>query len=124
MINLPTSPLVEETRNHWCMSETICVHCNAVVTHTNKIGDLHVYSDLVWYNHKGIYNILSLGLIQKNHPVTYNSQYGNEFVIHSPQRPKFKMTKAGLFYHDMRHLLKNKDLHIMMDDSHSPIPHV
>ena len=32
------------------------------------------------------------------------------------------MTKAGLFYHDMRHLLNNKDMHIMVNDSHSPIP--
>ena len=60
------------------------VHCNAGVTHTNKIGDLPGYSDPVWYNPKGISNILSLGLVQKNHPVTYNSKDGNEFVIHSP----------------------------------------
>ena len=34
------------------------------------------------------------------------------------------MTKAGLFYHDMRNLLKNKDAHILVNDSHSPIPQV
>ena len=94
------------------------------MTHTNKIGDIPGYSDSVWYNPKGIANILSLGLVQKNHPVTYNSRYGNEFVIHSPQRPKFKITKAGIFYHDMRHLLKNKDTHILVNDSHSSIPQV
>ena len=32
------------------------------------------------------------------------------------------MTKAGLFYHDMRHLLNIKDAHILVNDSHSPIP--
>ena len=96
--------------------DNISVHCNAGVTHTNKIGDLPGYSDPVWYNPKGIANILSLGLVQKNHPVTYNSQYGNVFFIHSPQRPIFKMTKAGMCYHDMRHLLKNKDAHIMVND--------
>ena len=53
------------------------VRCNAGVTHTNKIGDLPGYSDPVWYNPKGIANILSLGLVQKNHPVTYNSRDGN-----------------------------------------------
>ena len=36
------------------------VYCNAGVTHTNKIGDLPGYSDPVWYNPKGISNILSL----------------------------------------------------------------
>ena len=53
------------------------VHCNAGLTHTNKIGDLLGYYDTVWYNPKGIANILSLGLFQKNHPVTYNSQDGH-----------------------------------------------
>ena len=94
------------------------------MTHTNKIGVLPGYSDPVWYNPKGIANILPLGLVQKNHPVTYNSRDGNEFIIHSPQRPTFKMTKAGLFYHDMRQLLKNKDAHILANESHSPIPQV
>ena len=73
------------------------VRCNAGVTHTKKIGDLPGYSDPVWYKTKGIANILPLGLVQKNHSVTYNIQDGNEFVIHIPQRPIFKMTKAGLF---------------------------
>ena len=58
------------------------VHCNSGVTHTNKIGDLPGYSDPVWYNPKGIANIQSLGLLQRNHPATYNSRDGNEFVIH------------------------------------------
>ena len=57
----------------------LCVHCNAGVTYTNKIGDLPGYSDPVWYNPKGIDNILPLGLVQKNLPVTYNSQYVNYF---------------------------------------------
>ena len=100
------------------------VHCNSGVTHTNKIGYLLGYSDPVWYNPKEISNIISLGLVQKNHPVTYNSRYGNEFVIHSAQRQKFKMTKDGLFNHNKRHLLNNKDAHILVNDSHSPIPQV
>ena len=47
------------------------VHFNAGVTPINKIGDLPRYSDPVWYNSKGIAKILSLGLVQKNHHVTY-----------------------------------------------------
>ena len=100
------------------------VHCNAGVTHTNQIGDLPGCSDPEWYDPKGIANILSLFLVQKNNPVTYKIRYGNEFVIHIPQHPTFKMTKAGLFYHDMVHLLKNKYAHIMVNNSHSPIPQV
>ena len=34
------------------------------------------------------------------------------------------MTKAGLFYYDIRKLLNNKDAHIMVNDLHSPIPQV
>ena len=30
----------------------IHVHCNAGVTHTNKIGDLPGYSNPLWYNRK------------------------------------------------------------------------
>ena len=99
-------------------------HCNAGVTHTKTNGDLTVYSNHVWYNPKGIANILSLGMVQKNQPVTYNSQDGNEFAIHIPQQPTFNRTKAGIFYYDMRNLLKNKDVHIMVNDSHSPISQV
>ena len=94
------------------------VHCNTVVTHTNKIGDLPGYSNTVWYNPKGVANILSLSLEYKNHLVTYNSQYGNYFVIHSPHQPIFNITKDGLFYYNMRHLLKKKYTHIMVNDSH------
>ena len=41
----------------------ICVHCNAGATNTNKIGDRPGYSNPIWYNPKGIANILSLGLV-------------------------------------------------------------
>ena len=78
----------------------------------------------MWYKPKGIENILSLGLVQKNHPVTYNSRDGNEFVSHSPLRPTFNMTKAGIFNHDTRHLPKSKDSHILVNELHSPIPQV
>ena len=92
--------------------------------HTPKKLVTSLDTNTVWYNPKGIANILYLGLVQKNHLVAYNSQDGHEFLIHSPHWSTFKTTKAGLIYHDMRHLLKNKDTHIMMNDSHYPIPQV
>ena len=48
----------------------LCVCCNVGVTYTNKIGDLPVYSNTIWYNPKMIANILSLGLEHKHHLVT------------------------------------------------------
>ena len=62
--------------------------------------------------------------MQKHHLATYNSQDGNEFVVHIPHRPTFNTTKAGIFYHDMRNLLKNKNAQIMKNDSRSSIPQV
>ena len=53
------------------------VHCNAGVTYTNNIVDLHVYSNIVWYNPKEIAKIMSLRLVQKHHLGTYNIQYRN-----------------------------------------------
>ena len=91
------------------------VHFNSGVRHINNISDPPGYSYPVWHNLKGISNILSLGMVHKNHLVPNNSQDGNEFVIQIPQRPKFNITKSGLFYHDMRHLLNNKDMHIMVN---------
>ena len=32
------------------------------------------------------------------------------------------MNKADMFYHDVRHLLNNKDAYIVLNDSHYPIP--
>ena len=53
------------------------IHCNTGVTHTKKIGELPGYSDPVWYNPKGIANILYLGLVHKNHLVNYSRQDEN-----------------------------------------------
>ena len=100
------------------------VHFNEGVTHTKTIGDLHGYSDPIWYNLKGIANILSLCLVQKNQPVTYTIQDLNEFAIHIPQRPVFQITKNSIFYHDTSHLLNIKYSHIMVNESHYPIPQV
>ena len=54
----------------------IYVHFNSRVTYTNKIGDLHGYSNPFWYKPKGIANYLSLGLLKKHYLVIYHSQYG------------------------------------------------
>ena len=56
--------------------------------------------------------------------VTYNILDVNQFVAHIPQRTTFKITQAGFFYHDIRHLPKNKDAHIVVNDSCFPVPQV
>ena len=43
------------------------------------------------------------------------------YTVH--KKPTFEMTKAGLFYHGMIHLLNNKNnAHIIVNDPHFPIP--
>ena len=88
------------------LMENIYVYCNVGVTHTNNIVELTGYSNHVWYNPKGAAKIISIVLLNKHHLVIYNSKYGNKFDVHIPQQPTFKMNKAGLFYHNMKHLLK------------------
>jgi hypothetical protein len=48
------------------------IRCNAGVTHTSMVGELNGYGT-VWYNLKGIANILSLSQVEKKHQVTYDS---------------------------------------------------
>ena len=100
------------------------VHCNTGVTYTRNIGDPPIYSNHVWYKTKGIANILYLSLVRNNNLVTYNIKNGNELFFQNPQHPTLNMNKAGILYHDIRHLIKNKNLNIMVNDSRSPIPQV
>jgi hypothetical protein len=46
------------------MNKVMIIRCNAGVTHTNMVGELNGYST-VWYNPKGIANILSLSQVEK-----------------------------------------------------------
>ena len=89
--------------------EYLSIHFNVGVTYTKNIVELPVYSNPICYNPKGVFNTLSLGLVHKHHLVTYNSQDGNESVLHISQWPTFNMTKVGSFYHNMSHLFQKKE---------------
>jgi len=45
------------------------IHCNAGITSTNMVGDLKGFGE-VWYNPKGITNILSMTVVEKHFRVT------------------------------------------------------
>ena len=77
------------------------IHCNAGVTSTNEVGDLHGYGT-VWYHPNGIANILSLKRVKEKHRVTYDSTNGNEFVVHKDDGTTriFQQSNRGLFYMD------------------------
>jgi hypothetical protein len=76
--------------------------CNAGVSQTNMIGDLPGYGGEVWYNPKGIANILSLSNVKKHHRVTYDSNAEKSFIVHKKvgNQRRFKQSNKGLFYLD------------------------
>lgn len=80
---------------------TMSIRCNAGVTKTNLQGDLTGYGT-VWFNPKGIANILSLARVQEKHRVTYDSELDGKFVVHKPDGSVrvFDKSPSGLFYID------------------------
>jgi hypothetical protein len=78
------------------------IRCNAGVTRTNMVaGVLNGYGT-VWYNPKGIANILSLSQVEEKHRVAYNSAASKAFIVHKNDGSKrrFEQAKNGLFYMD------------------------
>jgi hypothetical protein len=75
--------------------------CNTRVTRTNMVGELNGYGT-VWYNSKGIANILSLSQVEKKHRVTYDSAVSKAFIVHKNDGSKrrFQQATSGLFYMD------------------------
>jgi hypothetical protein len=66
---------------------------------TNTVGDLHNYGS-VWYCEGGIANILSLNNVKRRYKVTFDSENGNEFVVHKPcgGTRTFRQSPRGLYY--------------------------
>ncbi len=89
-------------RNIHNTSRTMTINCNAGVMHTNIIGEMPEYPGKVWYNPKGIANILSLANVKRYYRVTYDSSHGNAFIVHKPDKTQqqFRKSSKGLFYLD------------------------
>ena len=74
----------ELLRNIRVHTSKMDIHCNAGIISTQLIGDLHGYGT-VWYNPKGIANILSLACVKEHgYRVTFDSSQGNAFHVHKP----------------------------------------
>jgi hypothetical protein len=55
----------------------------------------------VWFNKEGIANILSMSLLKKKFPVTYDSAKGDYFIVKKPDKNIiFAGSPSGLYYHD------------------------
>ena len=88
------------------------VHCNAGVAVVTLIGTLPGYGD-VWYHPGGIANVLSLAKVSRKYKVTYDSENGHGFVVHSPNKPTFKETEGGLHAFDMSRM--DQHTHMLAD---------
>jgi hypothetical protein len=55
----------------------------------------------MWFNKDGIVNILSMSLLKKKFPVTYDSSKGDYFIVKKPNKNIiFAGSPSGLYYHD------------------------
>ena len=77
------------------------IHCNAGVTSTNMVGDLKGFGE-VWYNPKGIANILSMAVVEKSFRVTYDSDSDKGFSVVKEDGScrSFRRSNRVLFYLD------------------------
>ena len=76
------------------------VRCNAGVRTTNQQGRLGSFPEPVWYNPKGVTNILSLNSVKKHYRVTYDSAGSDTFVVTDATNSlklHFKPTKNSLY---------------------------
>ena len=79
------------------------IHSHAGSRPTNKLGNLHGYPNHTWYNLEGIANILLLANVKKLFRVTFNSDRGNVFVVHTSEKEiEFRQSQEGLYSHDVR----------------------
>ncbi|KAI2491389.1 Reverse transcriptase (RNA-dependent DNA polymerase) [Fragilaria crotonensis] len=91
--------LLSNIREH---ESTMDIHCNAGITSTKLIGELQGYGT-VWYNPKGIANILSLSRVkERGYRVTFDSSDGNAFHLHKSDGGVriFTQSDKGLYYLD------------------------
>mmetsp|Transcript_1688 Transcript_1688/g.3611 ORF Transcript_1688/g.3611 Transcript_1688/m.3611 type:complete len:966 (+) Transcript_1688:108-3005(+) len=67
----------------------------------------------VWYDPHSLANILLLGKLSQTHRVTFDTEKGNKFIVHTGnQELEFKMSPKGLYYHDMA---EGKDYHALVN---------
>jgi hypothetical protein len=81
-------------------SRQLKVHCNAGMKIFRHVATLQNYGT-VWFNKDGIANILSMSLLKKKFPVTYDSAKGDYFIVKKPDKDTiFAGSPSGLYYHD------------------------
>jgi hypothetical protein len=81
------------------VDKTMHVRCNAGVTKTNLMGWLGDFLEPVWFNPKGVTNILSLYIVTKYYHVQFDSKQDNALIVTNPNGhvSRFAPTGKGLY---------------------------
>lgn len=77
------------------------IHYNAGVANTNQVWDLRGFGE-VWYNPKGIANMLSMVVVENHFRVVYDSGNDEGFTVTKEDESimTFCRSDRGFFYHD------------------------
>ena len=84
------------------------IRCNAGVRVTNLVRDLLGYGP-VWFDPRGIANVLSLKLVKEKYHVEYDSENNDGFVVTKPTGERFKFVQTGSGPHYLDTTLQNPD---------------
>jgi hypothetical protein len=78
---------------------TMHIQCNAGIITTNLQGWLGDFLEPVWYNPKGVANILSLYVVKKHYRVHYDSAHQDALIVTKPDGSTlvFAPTAKGLY---------------------------
>jgi hypothetical protein len=81
------------------VDKTMHVRCNAGITTTNLMGWFGDFPEPVWYNPKGVANILSLFIMTKYYHVLLDSKKDNALIVLKPNgdTTRFVPTGKGLY---------------------------
>jgi len=84
-------------------AKPIWVHCNAGCIQLTQHGYFGNYPHPVWYNPKGVANILSLANVTKHYRVTMDSAASPAMLVHKNDGTsiKFEPSGSGLYKHEL-----------------------
>ena len=94
------------------VDRTMNIRCNAGYTSTNQMGYMGDCPVPVWYNPKGIANILSLDNVSRYYRLTMDTKESPAITLHRGARPAvhFTLSTKGLYRFDLAKLGSTEDV--------------
>ena len=77
--------------------EEMTIHSHGGARATKMIGSLQGYKQPVWYDPRGITNILVMSNVAKLHKITFDSSNGNKFIVNL-QIAKWSLNNVAMAY--------------------------